>query len=103
MLTAESSGGFKNFFMWDSHLWGAEPTTLFLWGASAPQPPRSRRLCSQALYDLRLMRQHGMSNISLQSIFKSSLLSKILYASQSWWGFTSQSTRNQIDGFFAQI
>src|SRR5580692_879026 len=45
------------------------------------------------------MRQHGMPSESLQLVFATTLMSKILYASPSWCGFTNQDTRNQIDSF----
>ena len=42
---------------------------------------------SRALYALRVLRAHGMNDADLQTVFKSTALSKLLYASPSWWGF----------------
>jgi hypothetical protein len=56
--------------------------------------------CNQSLFALRLMRQHGMSQQSLQSVFKATSIPKLLYASPSWWGFTSRVTMDRIEAFF---
>ena len=55
--------------------------------------------CSQSLCALRLLRQHGMPETSIQTVFRASLISKLLYASPSWWGFTSSAVRSQIEAF----
>ena len=55
--------------------------------------------CSQSLFALRLMRQHGMPDQTLKVIFKAKSIQKLLYASQAWWGFTSKSTFDQVEGF----
>ena len=55
--------------------------------------------CSQALFALRMMRQHGMSSQSIQTIFRSTLVSKLQYACQSWWGFLTKGSINTVDGF----
>ena len=55
--------------------------------------------CSQALFALRMMRQHGMPSQSLLTIFRSTLVSKLQYACQSWWGFLTKGSLNKMDGF----
>jgi len=41
--------------------------------------------CAQSLHDLKLLRHHGMSDDSLRLVYKSVVLSKLLYASPAWW------------------
>ena len=55
--------------------------------------------CRQSFFALRLMRQHGMPDQTLKVIFKTKSIQKLLYASQAWWGFTSKSTFDQVEGF----
>jgi len=55
--------------------------------------------CSQTLFALRTMRQHGLDNKSLIQVFSSKILSKLTYASPSWWGFISASTKHQLESF----
>ena len=55
--------------------------------------------CAQALYALRVLRAHGLCDVALQAIYRSVILAKLLYASSAWWGFTSASDRQRIDGF----
>ena len=49
--------------------------------------------CGSSLYALSLLRAHGMQAEELQEIFRSKVLSRLMYASQAWWGF-AQSYRN---------
>ena len=55
--------------------------------------------CNQSLYALRVMRQHGLPSESLQKVLKATSLSKLLYSSPSWWGFTSKATRDLVQSF----
>jgi hypothetical protein len=50
-------------------------------------------------FALKLMRQHGMSQICLQNVFKATSISKLLYASPSWWGFISKALLDRIEAF----
>ena len=45
--------------------------------------------CAQYLHALKLPRCHGMRDDSLRHVYKAAVLSKLLYASPAWWGFTS--------------
>ena len=49
--------------------------------------------CGSSLYALSLLRAHGMQVEELQEVFRSKVLSRLMYASQAWWGF-AQSHRN---------
>ena len=55
--------------------------------------------CAQTLYALRVLRAHGLCDVALQAIYRSVIQAKLLYASSAWWGFTSASDRQRIDGF----
>jgi hypothetical protein len=54
---------------------------------------------SSALFALRTLRSHGMPAIELQEVFRSTVLSSLLYAAPAWWGFASQENRARLDCF----
>jgi len=49
--------------------------------------------CAQSLYVLKLLRHHSMNDNSLRHVYKAVVLSKLLYASLAWWGFTCTADR----------
>jgi len=55
--------------------------------------------CNQSLFALRTLKIYGCPLTSIQFVFRATLISKLLYASPSWWGFTSNATRDMIEGF----
>ena len=55
--------------------------------------------CSQSFFALRTMRQHGLSTECLQNVFKSAILSKLLYAAPSFWGFLSSANKDRLESF----
>ena len=55
--------------------------------------------CAQTLYALRVLRAHGMCDLALQTIYRSVIIAKLLYASSAWWGFTNPSDRHRVDSF----
>ena len=55
--------------------------------------------CSRSLFALRTLRSHGLSNKLLQLVFRSSILSKLTYASPSFVGFLSNSILDQLQAF----
>ena len=54
---------------------------------------------AQTLYALRVLRAHGMDDVSLQTIFRSVVISKLMHASSAWWGFAGASDRQHIAAF----
>jgi hypothetical protein len=58
--------------------------------------------CAQSLYAIRVLRTHGMSDQTLQAIYRSVVVAKLLYASSAWWGFTSATDQQRIDAFFGR-
>jgi len=52
---------------------------------------------AQSLYVLKLLRHHGMNDDSLRHIYKAVVLSKLLCASSTWWGFTCAADRQRLE------
>ena len=55
--------------------------------------------CAKSMYAMRVLRSHGLSNKDLQTVFRSVVVSKLLYASCAWIGFASAADRHRIDRF----
>ena len=53
--------------------------------------------CTQSLHGLKLLLHHGMSEDSLRHVYKAVVLSKLLYASPSWWGYTSAANKQRLE------
>ena len=53
--------------------------------------------CAQSLHALKLLRCHGMRDDSLRHVYKAVVLSKLLYASPAWWGFTSLADKQRLE------
>jgi len=53
--------------------------------------------CAQSLHALKLLRHHDMSEDSLRHVYKAVVLSKLLYASPAWWGFTNAADRQRLE------
>ena len=51
-----------------------------------------------ALFALRTLRAHGLNEAGLDHVFKSLILSRLLYTSPAWWGFTKASDRDRLEG-----
>jgi hypothetical protein len=54
---------------------------------------------SQALFALRTLRHHGLSNDSLYLTFSAKILSKVTYGSPAWWGFIAESSKAQLEAY----
>ena len=54
---------------------------------------------AQTLYALRVLRAHGMDDVSLQTIYRSVVIAKLTYASSAWWGFASASDLQRPEAF----
>ena len=54
---------------------------------------------SQALYAMKILKSQGLIINVLHSIFKSTILSRLLYASQAWFGFLNSSEIQRLDAF----
>jgi len=49
------------------------------------------------VYALKLLRNHGLCDDSLRHVYKVVILSKLLYASPAWWGFTSAADKQRLE------
>ncbi len=58
--------------------------------------------CAQTLYALRILRAHGMCDTALQTIYKSVVIAKLLYASSAWSGFITAADRQRVDAFLSR-
>ena len=57
------------------------------------------RDCANQVHALNILRAHGMQASGLQLVFKSTILSKLLYASPARWGMIKQEDRQCINSF----
>ena len=55
--------------------------------------------CGQALYAMKILKSQGLTIESLQIIFQSTILSRLLYASQAWYGFANENEINRLEAF----
>ena len=55
--------------------------------------------CVHTLYALRILRDHGMDDSDLQTVYRSVVTAKLTYASSAWWGFTSATDRQRLAAF----
>ena len=53
----------------------------------------------QALYTLRILESNGMSNACLQTLFQSTVVSRLAYTSQAWHVFASRAALGRVDSF----
>jgi len=54
---------------------------------------------AQTLSALRVLRAHGMDDVSLQTIFRSVVAAKLMHASSARWGFAGASDRQRLAAF----
>ena len=50
----------------------------------------------QSVHALRILKTHGMTAASVHIIFKSVVVTKLVYAASSWWGFATADDRKQL-------
>jgi len=51
------------------------------------------------LYALSTLKAHGLQQTALQEVFRAKILSKIMYSSPAWWGFSSAENIRRINAF----
>ena len=44
---------------------------------------------AKSLYALRVLRHHGMNDVGLQTVFRAVVVSRLVYASPAWRGFST--------------
>ena len=55
--------------------------------------------CTNMLYPMNILRSHGMKPEGLQEVYRSKILSRVLYVAPAWWGLASKCDYNRIDAF----
>jgi len=55
--------------------------------------------CSQTLYAVCVLHNHGLCDADLQTVFQSVIAAKLLYASSAWSGFTTADDRQWVNTF----
>jgi hypothetical protein len=56
-------------------------------------------LTAHRLYALRVLHTNGMCDSALQTIFRSVVVAKLLYACSAWWGFTNATDQQRVNAF----
>jgi hypothetical protein len=54
---------------------------------------------AKTLFALRTLRQHGLQNSTVHDIFQATVVAKLTYASQAWWGYANADDRARLEGF----
>jgi len=55
--------------------------------------------CAKTLFALRTLRHHGLSTAIIQDIFQATVVAKLTYASQAWWGYANAADRARLESF----
>ena len=51
------------------------------------------------MHAIRILRSRGVGDAQLQLVYRAVVFAKLTYASSSWWGFTTASDRQRLEGF----
>ena len=55
--------------------------------------------CSQSVFVLRTLRQHGLPPDALHAVFQAVVVKKLTYTNPAWYGFTSAANRGRLGSF----
>jgi len=55
------------------------------------------RSSAQTCHALPLLRAHGMTNASLQIVYRAIITAKLTYAASAWWGCTTEADRQCLE------
>lgn len=58
--------------------------------------------CNKDLYALKIYKHHGLSMNNCHKVFDAKILSKLLYAIQSWWGYANADDKSRISSFISR-
>ena len=61
------------------------------------------KCCSQRAYILKLLRDQGMLQIHLDTVFHALIMAKIRYALCAWGGFLTQTQKGMINAFLRRM
>jgi hypothetical protein len=73
--------------------------TISRWFSVAQHVDATLAGCSQTLFALRTLRQHGMPNCALRTVFQATVVNKLSYAISAWRGFASAADRGLLEAF----
>jgi len=59
--------------------------------------------CPRTIHAIRILRSRGMDDAQLQLIYCAVVIAKLTYASSCWWGFTSASDRQRLEGYLYAV
>src|SRR6218665_2419334 len=59
--------------------------------------------CMSSLHVLCILHAHGLPQDTLHNVAKATLLSRLLYASPSWWGMTSADEQLKMERFINKL
>jgi len=62
-----------------------------------------RKLCSQRVYLLKLLRDQGLSREQLHTVFLALIVSRLRYALPAWSGFLKTDQTGQINAFLKRL
>ena len=60
-------------------------------------------VCAKTLFALRTLRQHGLPNPIIHDIFQATVVAKLVYASQAWWGLFERCRSCLAGGLLASV
>ena len=55
--------------------------------------------CAQTLHALRVLRCYGLPDDALQTVYRATVVAKLLYACPAWSGFITASDRKRVEAF----
>ena len=55
--------------------------------------------CSRTMYALRVLRTHGLTGQSIETLYRATVQARLLYASPAWSGLCSADDRDRLDAF----
>src|SRR6218665_1616789 len=59
--------------------------------------------CSSSIFDLRLLRNHGLRSDQLHLVARATTIASILYATPAWWGFAGEGDRQRLERLVARL
>jgi len=59
--------------------------------------------CSQSLFALQTLRQHGLPDDALHAVFQAIVINQLSHASPAWWGFASADDRHRLEAFLRRL
>src|SRR6218665_3611281 len=59
--------------------------------------------CASSTHVLRILMSHGLGTHKLHEVVRMTSLAMLLYASSSWWGFTSAQDRQRLESMVPRM